>query len=1104
VNPLNLKVEKINNNLFLIVQQPVKAQKGAGMTRSQTMLNALGHAIPQNADFTVTGKVTDNTGTGLPGVSVLISGTTSGTATNFDGTFSLSVPDQKATLIFSFIGFAPQTVPVNGQANLLIKLLPDAKALEEVVVTGYTTQRKKDIIGAVTVIKSSELTTTPSANLTSQLQGRAAGVTVSSTGDPGGTANVRIRGFSSYGNNNPLYVIDGVPTTDPSRINPQDIESLQVLKDASAASIYGARAANGVIIITTKQGKAGKTEVSYDTYVGFQRIPYNRIPEVLNTAETMQYLDRTTAGNYVDPVFGPHGSFAIPDKYIVSKNFKGGVSANDPRADPSLYTISDYKNTYQIFNTSPGTDWFRAMSQQGLIQSHQLTASGGTEASTYSMGLNYFDQEGTFKYTGYDRYTVRANSSFQPTKFFRFGENLQIAVDNRKGDNIVIGETSAWANAYRSAPYVPVYDINGGYGGSLIGSTSGIGWNPVAQLSRRKDWTNKSLRIFGNVFGEAILSKYLTARTSLGVESGNGMLRQGLLREYERSEARSVTSLTEGSYAFSSWTWSNTLTFQKTLGTDHEVKVLLGTEAIKNNSRNLSASVSNFDLEADEFLSLNTGLPRSLSDLSASNPNIATTALFSYFGRVDYGYKGKYLFNATFRRDGSSLFGASVRYGNFPSGGLAWRVSDENFMQQYSWLNDLKIRAGWGIMGSISNVPAFNQYSTFSSTAGRNFYDISGGNIGSTQGYGVSAQGNLLTKWESTETTNIGLDMAFLQNSWSISLDVYNKNTRDLLVPSLRNGLEPLITKPLVNLGTMNNKGLDLQINNQGTVTGDLKYDVGLSFTHYKNRLTKLNDENTAQLVAANRMADVLITTKGQAISSFYGYQIDGFYNTQQDIDQGPRISGSPGQVGTWKYKDLDGDGNITPADRTVLGSPHPDFQMGLNVGLRWKNFDFNTFLFWSQGSEIFNYNKYYTYMNVLGGGIAKGKLNDAWTPETAASAKTPALGVGPANGYTSFVTGNPTSFYIENGSFLRAKTLQVGYTIPAGITRKASISKLRVYAQVQNLFTITKYTGADPDLGLVSGSSSDQSVRSDQNLGVDYSGFPTPKQLLVGLNLSF
>lgn len=1053
-------------------------------------------AVP--VELKVSGQITDEKNEGMIGVTVAVKGTTKGVITDIDGKYEIVVPDEQAILVYSFVGYKPKEEKVGARTIINVQLEAESNQLSEVVVTGYTTQKKKDVIGAVSIVKASDLTATPSANLMTQLQGRSAGVTVSSTGNPGGAANVRIRGFASYGNNNPLYIIDGVPTTDATRINPQDIESLQILKDASAASIYGARAANGVIIITTKQGKAGKTSVSYDSYVGVNNLPYNKIPDMLNTAETMQYIERTTAPGHIDPLFGTRGSFRIPDYYVVSNTFRGGVSASDPRINPDLYTIADYKNAYQIFKTSPGTDWFRAMSQSGIQQSHQINATGGTDKSQFSMGLNYFKEDGTFRFTGYERYTARVNASFSPTKYLRIGENLQVAYDDRKGDNTTSGETTAWANSYRSSAFIPVYDIKGGYGGSLIGSTAGVGWNPLAVLERRKDWTNKSLRVFGNLFADINITKDITARTSVGIDAGNGSMKQALLREYERAEARNVTQLTEGSNAYTSVTWSNTLTYQKNFAENHNLKVLLGTESIKNISRRISASVSNYDFEYDEFMSLSTGLPKTLGDISATTPNIATSTLFSYFGRVDYSLMDKYLVNATFRRDGSSLFGPSVRYANFPSFGVGWRISDEEFMKGLSWLDELKLRAGWGIMGSISNVPAFNQFSSYGSTAAANFYDLNGANIGSTQGYGATRQGNLMTKWESTRTTNIGLDASLMRGQWNVSIDVYSKNTSDLLVPSLRNGMEAIITKPLINLGTMNNKGVDIQIGKRGDIGPKLKYDIGLTFTRYKNLLTKLNDENTAAYVSSNRLANILITTKGQAVSSFYGYQIDGFYNSQEEVNSGPKINGAPGQVGTWKYKDINGDGNITVSDRTILGTPHPDFQMGLNISLKWQNFDFNSFLFWNQGNQIYNYTKFLPYMGVIGGGIARGKLYDAWTPETAQTAKTPMLGVGTNNGYTSFVTGNSSSFYVEDGSFLRAKTIQLGYSLPVNLLKKASISNVRVYVQAQNLFTLTKYTGADPDLGLVS------SDNTDQNLGVDYSGFPNPKQFLIGLNLSF
>jgi TonB-linked SusC/RagA family outer membrane protein len=1053
---------------------------------------------------TIEGVVLGTSNEPLSGASVIIRGTTIGTSTDVAGKFTINVPSDSAVLVVSYTGYVAQEVTIGNQTTLTIHLAAESKSLNEIVVTGYTAQRKKDIIGAVSVVNTEDLKTTPSSDVGTQLQGRASGVTVSSTGAPGSAANVRIRGFASYGNNNPLYVIDGVPTTDASRLNPQDIESMQVLKDASSASIYGSRAANGVIIITTKHGKANKTSVSYDNYVGYQMIPYNRIPEMLNTKEVMEYLNKTTAPGYTDPIYGANGSFSIPDMYVVSNGFKGGVAANDPRVNPDLYTIADYSNIYQIFKTSPGTDWFRAMSQKGIIQSHQLSASGGTDRSTYSMGINYFDQDGVFKYTGYKRYSVRMNSSFKATSFLTIGENMQIAYDNYTGDPTIIGEQSAWANAFRGSPFIPVYDINGGWGGSLIGGTSGVGSNPVAYLYRRKDWTNKTLRAFGNIYADITFTKGLVFHTSFGADAAYGMFRQALLQEYERAERRTVTQLTEGSNSFVNTTWTNTLNFQKTFGL-HDLKVLLGMEQIKNTTRGLSAFKTRYDFEADNFLSLNTGLPAALSDIGATNPVAFTTTLLSYFTRLDYTYAGKYLVNATFRRDGSSVFGPSVRYGNFPSFGLGWRLSEEKFMKGIDWLGDLKLRGGWGQMGSISNVPANNQYIFYSSTPGANFYDINAANNTTTQGYGTSAQGNPNTKWETSTTTNLGVDASMLRGKWSISIDVYKKDTKDLLVPSFRNGLEALVTKPLINLGTMRNTGIDIQLANNGKIAKDLSYDVSVAFTHYKNELTKLNNENTPLYVGLNgRLQNVLVTTKGEPISSFYGYQTDGFYNNAEEVAKGPTINGAPGVVGSWKFKDVDGDGNITTADRVILGSPHPDFQMGFNLGLNYKNFDFTGFLFWNHGNKIFNFTKFYTYMGALGGGIAKGKLYYAWTPETAGSAKTPVLAPGTASGYTSFVTGNPLSFYVENGTYLRMKTLQLGYTFPKAWLSKAKITTLRIYLQAQNLFTVTKYTGADPDLGVISAGQAPGGTPSDQTLGVDISGFPTPRQYLAGINLSF
>ena len=1054
---------------------------------------------------TVTGKITDGSNAPVSGATVSIKGTTTATQTNAEGNFSIAVPDNNTVLVISSVGFKEQERNVGSQTTIDINMASATSDLNEVIVLGYTSQKKKDIIGAVSVVSSEDLRITPAANLAVQLQGRAAGVTVSSSGQPGAGAVVRIRGFASAGNNNPLYIIDGVPTDDGSKLNPNDIESLQVLKDASSASIYGARASNGVVIITTKQGKAGRAVLGYDGYVGVQKVTDKMMPDMLNTNQYIEYLQKTSSpgspasgGNpavppYSHPVFGTLGSFVIPDFYITSGSFKGGVSASDPRANPDLYNITG--DLYQISKPSLGTNWFEEITRPAVQTNHQISASGGNDKALYSLGLNYFNQEGTFIETFYKRYSVRVNTSFKPTSFLRLGENLQFSYEERNGgDNR--GEGDAWASAFRMVPYVPVYDIKGGFGGNGVGE-SGNGSNPVANLMRQKDNTNKYTRIFGNVFAEIPFTNYLTARTTFGIDAGNQFVKNISRKTYERSENQGNTQLTEEAWYYTNWTWTNTLNFQKVIG-DHDVKLLVGTEAVKNVSRGVRAFGQNFDFETPDFISLNTATATSLSDRVITTYNLGRSSLFSYIARLDYGFKGKYLLTGTFRRDGSSRFGPNVRNANFPSLGLAWRISEEIFMKDIPWITDLKLRAGWGQMGSLSNVPAENQFYTYISNPARTNYDINGSNTSSTQGYRQDREGNLFTQWETSETTNFGLDATLFNGAIDFTLDIYKKNTKDLLVNGVLNGLEPQITKPDENIGTMRNVGFDLGINYNGNQGKDLSYEVGLTFSRYKNTLTKLNNENAPRVIGTERLSNVLRSELGQPLSSFHGFVLDGFFNSAAEIAAGPAMQGAV--VGSWRYKDLNGDKLITDDDKTFLGNPHPDFQLGLNLKLNYKAFDFTAFLFWNQGNEIFNYTKYYTDMRVFIGGVSTRVLSDSWTP-TNQNAKLPLLAPGNASGYTSFTTSTTNSYYIEDGSYLRAKTVQLGYTLPTVISQKVKLSNLRFYLQAQNLFTITNYTGADPDISLIS---RDPNGARDFYMGVDLGGFPNPKQFIFGLTANF
>jgi TonB-linked SusC/RagA family outer membrane protein len=1041
---------------------------------------------------TVSGRVTNKTsGQPIAGATVQVKGATTTALTNAEGVFNISAGNN-STLVVTVVGFQQMELPVGTSTAVDFTMTETANQLNEIVVTGYTAQRRKDIIGSVSVVDVNDLKQTPVSNMAVQLQGRAPGVVVSSGGEPGAGAVVRIRGYASGGNNNPLYIVDGVPTTEANQFNPNDIESMQVLKDGAAMSIYGSRASNGVIIVTTKQGRAGRLNFGYDGYVGTSIVTDKMMPDLLNTTQYLDYLQKTTGSTYTHPVFGANGSFKMPDFYITSGGFKGGVAATDPRANPSLYSLNPL---YQISKTSAGTDWFDEMTRPAMIQSHQISANGGTDKSTYSMGFNYFNQEGSFVHTYYKRYTLRVNTSFKPVSFLRIGENLQVMYEDRLG-GANRGEGDAWASAYRMVPYIPVYDIAGGFGGNGVGE-SGNGSNPVANLARAKDNTNKFTRVFGNVYAEVPIASWLVAKTSFGIEGGQQFTKSITRKTYERSENVGTTQLTEDGWSFLNWTWTNTLAFDKTFKEDHNVKAMIGSEAIKGSSRGVRAFAQNFDFETADFVSLNTAVAGSLSDRTVSNFNLGKNSLYSLFGRLDYAYKGKYLATGTYRRDGNSRFGADVRYANFASYGLAWRISEENFMKSVSWITDLKLRFGWGELGSDANIPGLNPFDTYVSSAPRTNYDIAGNNTSSAQGYRQGTQGNPGTKWETLETTNFGLDATLFNGKLDLTFEVYTKDTRDLLVPAVRNGLEPQITKPWVNIGTMRNTGFDLGINYKGTINADWSYDLGLSVAAYKNKLTKLNNEGTPDVRNLERLTGVIRSDIGQPVSSFYGFVLDGFFNSAADISA---LTQDGAVVGSWKYKDLNGDKKITDADRTYIGNPHPDFQAGLNMGLNYKALSLTAFFFWNQGNQIFNYTKYYTDMRVFVGGVSTRVLNDSWTAGNT-NAKLPLLAPGSANGYTSYTSSTPNTYYVEDGSYMRLKTLQLSYTLPKSLVAKAKMQGVRLYVQAQNLFTITKYQGADPDMNLIQ---RDPGGARDLAIGVDLGGFPQPQQFLFGASITF
>lgn len=1037
----------------------------------------------------VSGKVTDSDGGGgLPGVSIVVKGTTRGTTTDSDGNFSINAASN-ATLVLSYVGYVTQEVPVNNRSSLNISLVTDARSLDEVIVTGYTTQRKKDIIGSVAVVNTKTTLQQPSSNLGNMLQGRAAGVTVSGTGAPGAAAKVRIRGFTSFGNNDPLYVIDGVPTDNANALNPQDVESVQVLKDPVSASIYGSRAANGVIVVTTRQGGT-KTEVSYDGYYGLQSIPDRAYPELLNTSEYNEYLRRAAQGAgipFVNPIF----QNGVP-RFLVSNMNVNARPTDGTGPDVSRYNVDplNSRGTYQIYETSPGTDWHREITQTAPVQSHQITATGGTEKGSYSLGLNYFGSDGIFKYTKMDRVTVRANTRFKPTKWLTLGENFQFAFNRQTGSNgnpndlggglDFSGEGSAWAQAYRMVPYIPVYDINGNWGGNGIGN-SGNGTNPMAQLWRGRDNKFSGFNFFGNVYAQVQLLKDLTFSSSFGIDQriGNGW--NFTYITFERSENIANNNFSEYFFRGGSWTWTNSLQYQKNFGEKHNLRLFGATESILEQFRSISASRTDYDFNDPLFWSLNTGKNLPQNNGSPSTPR----ALYSIFGKAEYSFDDKYLISATLRRDASSVFGPENRVGIFPAIGLGWRISEENFMSSLSAVTDLKLRGGWGQMGSQRNVGAANAYSFFGASLTGTAYDIAGGNGLPVIGYRPSVVGNPGTKWEAAEMVNVGLDASLWNGKLDFTIEYFNNTTKDLLVDRQRNGLEPNVGQPRINVGTMLNRGIDGSVYTRGKIFGDLSYDLGFTFTHYINRAVRIDAEGTSTInFGAGRLGNVQRIEAGQPLSSFWGWIIDGNFQTQAEVDA--HATQSYKRIGSWKIRDLNNDGVINAADQTYIGNPIPKFQLGSDLVLKYKNFDFQTFLFWNYGNDLYNYTKWWTHLRGFVGGVGKDVLYDSWTPQNP-NASLPIL-----NANDNFSGVISTDYYVEKGSFLRARQMQIGYTIPSSIARKVGLSRARVYLQGQNMFTITNYSGPDPDIGILGG---------ELQMGVDQFRTPAPRTIIFGLN---
>lgn len=1057
------------------------------------LLNTGAVQAQDSGSYEVMGTVTESgTGSPLPGVNVLLIGTTTGTTTNTDGEYQISVNSGTDTLRFSFVGFQEQLVPINGRSTIDIQLEMETFSGEELVVVGYTTQERQNISGSVSSVDVEGLNEGTSGQITKQLQGRASGVSVVSSGQPGEEPDVRIRGINTFGNNSPLYIVDGVPTQSINSLNPSDVESMQVLKDASAASIYGARAANGVIVISTKRGQ-GDVTIEYNGYAGYS-IPHSgnvwNILSPQEMAELKWSAIRNSGGNPApDPQYGNGSEPVLPDYIRPAGEMSGNVNGDDYFVKPEYKDPAALNSFNQIVRANKqGTDWYDEIFSPAMTTSHDLSVSGGSEIGNYILTLNHLNQQGTLDQTFNQRTTIRVNTNFNISDNFTMGENISYSHSESPQVN-ALSEGSAIGMSYRQQPIVPVYDIAGNFAGSA-GQQLGQAVNPVAQQYRNRNNQALNNRLFGNLYAELDLAdNKLLFRSSFGGEIGSWTSKSFTYPTYENAENNSVNAFNlDGSKTYN-FTWSNTLTYQDVFKDVHSLELIVGTEAYHNQGTNFGGSSQGYFSFNPNYTNLSTGAGN-----RTNYSNEYRDDLLSFFGRVDYNYDSKYIISATLRRDGSSRF-ENYQWGMFPAGSIGWRISQEPFMQDISWLSELRVRAGYGVMGNQLNVDPNNPYNLYVGDNSSSFYPINGSNNDVQQGFEQSRIGNPDAKWEKNVSGNVGIETILFNDKLEIVAEYYWKDVQDLLFNPRLVGTAGTATPPYVNVANMQNRGIDAKITTLGDLGNDLNYNVSLTFTSYQNEIVKISEISEFFSEDSRRFgSDIIRNEVGQPISSFYGYKIIGFFNSQDELDEAN--SNSPNgnyqtdaDVGTFRYADINGDNQITADDRTFLGDPNPDFTYGLDIGLNYKRFDLSAFLYGSQGNDIWNQVKWWTdFYSNFAGAKSHAALYDSWTPEN----KDASLPMQTTGGGESTSTV-PNSYFVEDGSYLRMKELVLGYTLPESLIQRISVSRLRIYLQASNLFTITGYSGLDPDIG-----------GGNTNFGIDEGAYATPRQFLLGINLSF
>ena len=992
----------------------------------------------------ISGTVIDETGEGVIGATVMEKGTSNGAVTDLDGNFKLSVAEG-ATIVVTYIGYDPVEMPAAPTMNISLK--ENASELAELVVTGYQTQRKADLTGSVAVVKTSELKTSSDTDPMRSLQGKVPGMTITSDGSPVGAGRVRIRGIGSFNSSqDPLFIIDGVPTTtNLNTLNMNDIESMQVLKDAASASIYGSRAANGVIIITTRSGKKGdKVKVDFSANLTAQFYNSQTMMKLANTTEYATSMAQAALNDGLDPV-------AYASNYGLNLNAGSGptIQAYDPKTGQyNTYTVNGlydgYINSKKTMRFSD-TDWLNEISRTGFSQNYDLSISNATEKTSALFSFGYKKNNGILRYTDFESFSGRINTSYKVNKLITIGENLTITYSDQV-------DCQPLENALKMSPTVPVFEEDGITFSGPVGGMSDR-QNPLRELYHNRDNRLKIWRIFGNAFINIQPIQGLTLRSSFGIDYDAGFIHSVVYTWHSDVVNNSTPSATVSQANDMKWTWSNTATYNFVLHNEHTFNVLAGLELHSQNRDDFSSYAQMYALEKYKYMwpNASTGTQRASGIAEGYH-------LVSLFGKVDYNWKDLLLASFTIRRDGSSRFGENNRYGTFPAVTLGYRISQH---LNQNWIDDMKVRASWGETGNqaISN---YARYGLYAATygGGRNestAYDLALAGSGVfPSGFRATQSQNNNLKWETTVQYNLGLDFNLFRNSVYGSFDTYIKKVKDMLINPAYLGSMGEGGASWLNGPSLQNWGMELALGYRGTTNFGMRYNVNGNVDFYRSKVTYLPETTTGSYVHTSK--ENLVESK-KPYGSIVGYVVDGLYQSREEV---LGCGQENARVGGLKYADLDGNGIINENDQTWIFNPVPNFSWGLNVELGYKDFDFSMFWQGVAGQDVYNNQKFQTdFYSITDAGSNKGnRMLDAWTPANTSSS-IPAL--------TTNNTGNEgraSSYFVENGSYGKLRQVQIGYNLPSSILNKVKMSSARIYISGHNLLTIKSgsLTCSDPE----------------------------------------